>query len=85
MTVTGSQSVVHRFDVTPNQSSNLLMGGLPTGTDTFAAQAFPTSCAAVTTNSVANWISARVTATITAGTPTNVVNPDVLPRARPRP
>jgi hypothetical protein len=59
--------VVDSFPLTPGESTTFLLRGLPLGRDQFSASAYPTSCEAVTTNSVANWVSDPVAATLAAG------------------
>jgi peptidoglycan/xylan/chitin deacetylase (PgdA/CDA1 family) len=64
--VTGSRSVVTRSDVKQNQMPVLALSGLPLGTDTFTAFAYPTACKLVTGQAQATWISDPVSATVTA-------------------
>ena len=67
VTVTGARTVVRSFDVTPGQSTVLTVGGLPAGNDTFLGEAFEPACNAVTTSTVATWLSDPTPATLTPG------------------
>lgn len=57
-----------RFDVTPGQSSKLAMGGLPTGSVTFTALAYPVACSVLNAGTTATWASDPVTTTLIGGT-----------------
>lgn len=47
ITVVGSRTVTHAFDVTPGQPATLDMSDLPVGDDTFSAAAYAVSCNAI--------------------------------------
>lgn len=67
ITVAGTRTVVDSFPLTPGESTTFVLRGLPLGTVQFSGAAYPTSCGAVTANSVANWISDPTAATLAAG------------------
>ena len=67
ITVAGTRTVVDSFPITPGESTTFLLRGLPLGGDQFSGAAYPTSCDAVTTSSVANWVSDPVAASLAAG------------------
>ncbi len=66
VTAAGSRTLTTSFDVTPNQAAQLSMPGLPAGSVTFSANAYPTPCSQVTATSVPGWSSAPVTAVVVA-------------------
>jgi hypothetical protein len=69
ITVAGSRSVTHPFDVTPGQSSVLSLKGLPVGDVTVAGQAFSTTCSAIGMGTEPTWLSDPAPATLVAGVP----------------
>ena len=66
VTAAGSRTLTTSFDVTPNQSAQLSMPGLPAGSVTFSANAYSTPCSQVTASSIPGWSSAPVTAQVIA-------------------
>jgi len=72
-----TRSVTRNIDVTPGQSITTTVNGLPTGTVTVSALAYPAACSALTASSVATWASDPQSQTISlaAGTvvPLNLV------------
>jgi endo-1,4-beta-D-glucanase Y len=65
--VTGARSVVNRFDVKAGAMPVLSLKGLPLGSDTFSALAYPTACSAVTSAVQATWIADPTQVTLSAG------------------
>ncbi len=73
ITVVGSSRTVTRaVDVTPGQSTELTIGGLPLGSDTFSGEAFSVSCAALTPAEVPSWVGDPVTADVAVSPPVDV-------------
>jgi len=69
--VQGTSNVERDADVTPGQSNNLLLEGLPEGSDTINVNAFSGSCGTLTAASVPTWIGDPVVANV-AQTPVDV-------------
>jgi hypothetical protein len=70
--VTGSRSVTTNFDVMAGASTVFHLAGLPLGSDTFSANAFGGTCAAVNGMSVPNWVSDPVVQSVAVAPPANV-------------
>jgi peptidoglycan/xylan/chitin deacetylase (PgdA/CDA1 family) len=70
--VVGARTVTSRFDVAQGQMPVLSLSGLPLGTDTFNALAYPTACKSVTGTAQATWISDSVSAPVASTTVANV-------------
>jgi hypothetical protein len=64
VTAVGQHTKTKSVDVAPGQSTVLTLNGLPVGTVSFSADAFPGPCAAVTPASAPSWISDSVLATV---------------------
>ncbi|MEI9950033.1 MAG: hypothetical protein WDO74_13910 [Pseudomonadota bacterium] len=69
--VQGSTTVVQQFTVTPTQSTTLALTGLPLGTDSFLAKAYPIACAQIGTTSP-TYTSNTVQANVAVGTTPSV-------------
>ncbi len=67
----GTTTVAYPFDVAPESETVFALQGLPLGSDTFSAQAFPVPCASAAA-ATANWASSAVTTTVDAGLPASV-------------
>jgi hypothetical protein len=57
VTVTGAQTTVQRFDVTPNQAATITVPGLASGAATISERAFAVPCAQVTATTTPTWLS----------------------------
>jgi len=72
-----TRSVTRNIDVTPGQTITTTVNGLPTGTVTIGALAYPSACSALTASSVATWASDPQSQTISlsagATVPLNLV------------
>jgi len=73
VTVTGAQTTVQRFDVTPNQAATITVPGLASGAATISERAFAVPCAQVTATTTPTWLSTMaVPVTLTPGQITDV-------------
>jgi hypothetical protein len=63
--VAGATNVERDVDVTPGQSTVLLLEGLPEGTDTITVNAFAGSCSTLTPASVPTWVGDPVVVQVT--------------------
>lgn len=60
-----SRTVQRRIDVSPGQPVSVVLSGLPTGSVSLGATAYPQSCSAVTSSSQPTWLSDPLTETMT--------------------
>jgi alpha-tubulin suppressor-like RCC1 family protein len=67
----GASTVNYPFDVAPESSTVLTLFGLPLGSDTFTAQAFPMPCGQ-RGGAGSTWASAAVTVSVAAGKPASL-------------
>jgi len=73
ITVTnGTLTVARQFNLAPQTSSVFILTGLPTGTDTFTANAFAISCAQVVSTTTPTFVSDPIMAMVTTGMPFNI-------------
>jgi hypothetical protein len=73
VTVTGAATSSQLFDVTSGGSSNITVGGLPSGAVTVNEMAFAVPCAQVTTGTLATWVAQQpVMTTLTPGQTTAI-------------
>lgn len=67
ITVVGSRTVTASFDITPAQTNRFQMSGLPLGSCSFGAEAFPVGCPDVVDDTPQSWVSEPVTAVMASG------------------
>jgi hypothetical protein len=72
ITGAGSRVQTKSFDVTPLGNTTLIMPGIAPGSVTFSGASYPLACKLVTAASAPTWVADPVTATIVAGTQTNL-------------
>ena len=72
VTANGTKTKKQNFDVTPGTATVLTMGGLPTGTVTFTADAFSVPCAMVTSTTPPSWVADPITTDVAAGVVTSL-------------
>lgn len=68
----GSETVSTLLDVTPGQPASITLEGQPVGVVAFSADAFPSTCAVVTSGTVPTWVSDTAYSTLTAGVPVDI-------------
>jgi len=57
--------IVQKLALTPNQPSQMQVGGLPTGSVGLLGEVFNVACGSITATTPLTWVSARVSITIT--------------------
>jgi hypothetical protein len=67
-----SRTAVRTVDVTPGQTVQASLGGLPTGQVAFTGEGLSPACASVSASSVPSWISDPVVVTVQVSPPVNV-------------
>jgi hypothetical protein len=72
ITVVGTRTVKHKFDVTPGQPATLEMSDLPVGDDAFSAAAYAVACNAIAGTQPSWATTSAFGATIGAGTLTSL-------------
>lgn len=72
ITVVGVRTLQRNFDLSPGDTSTLMLRGLPLGSDTFTGLAYGTFCSSVAANAAATWQSDSVVASISLQSVANV-------------